>query len=160
MPIHVIPSKFDRHDPSTDFVQAIEMPQFARTLFVFNDNEGEFHAHRGHHLDGRLGQCSPGGGNAAIRPFQCRETPRATGIPTGTYDPGPHYMGYSSLDAHVLQVLVEAFERLDALLATGNYDSLMFSWDPHRKFGGKIFNTAQVVRDQIVEQIYAVAARN
>lgn len=160
MPIRIIRSTFDRNDPSTDFARAIEMPKFARTLFVFNDNEGEFYAHLSHHLDGHLGRCSPGGGNAAIRPLQCRETPRATGIPTGTYDAGPHHMGYSSLDEHVLKVLADAFGRLDSLLTTGDYDSLIFSWDPRTKFGGRIFDTAQVVRDHIVEQIELVAARH
>lgn len=160
MPIQVIPSTFDRNDPSTDFSQAIHLPRFARTLFVFNDNEGEFYAHLRTHLGGGLGKCSPGGGNAAIRPYQCRETPRATGIPTGTYDQGPHYLGYSSLDEHVSKVLTDAFSRLDSLLATGNYDSLIFSWDPATKFGGRIFDTSQVVRDYIYEQIVEVAGRH
>ena len=48
--------------------------------------------------------------------------------------------------------------QIDRLLATGNYDSVIFSWDDTTKLGGRIFNTAQDLRDDIVERILATAA--
>jgi hypothetical protein len=54
---------------------------YADALFVFNDNEEQFRAHRQDPGDPR--GCARGGGNAAIRPYQCAEQVRAAGIPTG-----------------------------------------------------------------------------
>lgn len=153
-PITVIKSRFGGSGREGDFAWMIEQPHHARTLFLFNDNEGEFLAH--HH--GGPHSCSSGGGNAVIRPNQCREPQHALGIPTGTYASGIHRMGYSCLDAHVLGVLDLAFSKLDELLATGRYDAVAFSWDDRTKLGGRIFETAQPVRDHIVERILATAA--
>lgn len=154
--IEVIRSVFTRNGCEGDFSWMIEQPHHARTLFIFNDNEEEFFAH----LSNRPHTCSPGGGNAAIRPYQCQAEPRAVGIPTGTYDRGPHFKGYSSLDDHVLRVVGDAISQIDSLLATGRFDALAFSWSDETKLGGKIFNTAQVVRDYIVDRIIEVAERN
>ena len=57
-------------------------------------------------------------------------------------------------------ILDLAFARLDELLASGRYDSVAFSWDDDTKLGGRIFNTAQPVRDHIVERILAIAAKH
>ena len=152
--IRVIKSKFQAPGRDGDFAWMIERPEHSRTLFLFNDNEGEFLQHH----NGGPHSCTPGGGNAGIRPYQCREPQQALGIPTGTYEPGPHYMGYSSLDAHVIAILDQAFIRLETLLASGHYDAVAFSWDDRTKLGGKIFTTAQPVRDHIVERILAVTA--
>jgi hypothetical protein len=154
--INVIKSTFSASGHEGDFSWMIEQPHHARTLFLFNDNEDEFYAHfnQGPH------RCSAGGGNAAIRTYQCMPEPRATGIPTGTYDKGPHYMGYSSLDEHVTRAISDSISQIDALLATGRYTDLAFSWSDETKLGGKIFKTAQVVRDYIVDQIFDVAGRN
>jgi hypothetical protein len=66
-------------------------------------------------------------------------------------------MGYSSLDDHVARAIADSISQIDALLATGRYTSLAFSWSDETKLGGKIFDTAQVVRDYIVDQIFEVA---
>ena len=105
-------------------------------------------------------QCSPGGGNAAIRPYQCHPHWQAAGMPTGSYKAGPHYMGYSKLDAQVITVVGDAIRHIGALLATNRFDTLAFSYDPVTKLGGKIFETAQPVRDYIYEELSAVAARH
>ena len=105
-------------------------------------------------------RCSSGGGNAAIRPFQCHPHWRAAGVPTGSYKQGPHYMGYSSLDAQVTTALGHAIGQIDKLLAAGRFDTLAFSYDPVTKLGGKIFETAQLVRDYIYDQLIAVAAEH
>lgn len=154
--IEVIKSKYTADGQPGDFSWMITQPEHARTLFLFNDNEGEFYTH----LRGGPHTCSPGGGNAAIRSYQCRAEPQAAGIPTGTYDPGPHYKGYSSLDEQVLGAIGDAMSRIETLLATGRYTHLAFSWSDRTGLGGRIFDTAQDVRDHIVEQIFAVAARH
>jgi hypothetical protein len=116
-----------------------------------NSNAFRRHGHR----------CSPGGGNAVIRPFQCEPHWRAAGVPTGTYEQGsPHYIGYSSLDAGVTQAVGDAIVQIDRLLTTKRFASLAFSWNDDTKLGGRIFNTARDVRDYIVAQLEAVAVNN
>jgi hypothetical protein len=115
----------------------------------------------GNAFRGRGHRCSPGGGNAVIRPFQCEPHWRAAGVPTGTYEQGsPHYMGYSSLDAGVTQAVGDSIVQIDRVLATKRFASLAFSWNDDTKLGGRIFETAQDVRDYIVAQLDAVAAKN
>jgi hypothetical protein len=154
--VHVIKSKFEGSGKEGDFAWMITQPHHARTLFIFNDNEGEFYAH----FKGGQHRCSVGGGNAGIRPYQCKPHERATGIPTGSYLDTRHSKGYKALDDHVKKVLADAFSQLESLLKSGRFDSVVFSWDDKTKLGGYIFNAAQPVRDYIVEQIYAVAERN
>ena len=105
-------------------------------------------------------RCSSGGGNAAIRPFQCDPHWQAAGVPTGTFEEGPHYKGYSSLDAQVTAAVGDAMAQIENLLATGRFDTLAFSYDPVTKLGGRIFSTAQVVRNHIYDQLVAVAAKH
>lgn len=154
--INVIKSKFEGPRTEGDFSWMLKQPHHEQTLFLFNDNEEEFYQH----FQGGKHTCSSGGGNAAIRPYQCDDTPRALGIPTGSYSPGVHYKGYSALDNHVLKVLNDAFSQIDSLLASRRFTSLAFSWSDETKLGGKIFHTAQDVRNYIVDQIFAVASRH
>ena len=81
-------------------------------------------------------------------------------MPTGSYKTGPHYMGYSMLDPHVTTVVSDAIRQIGALLATKRFDTLAFSYDPVTKLGGKIFETAQPVRDYIYEALVEVAAQH
>lgn len=104
--------------------------------------------------------CLSGGGNASIRPFQCDPHWRAAGVPTGTYQPGPHNMGYSILDARVTKAVADSMSQIDRLLASRRFTALAFSWSDETKLGGRIFNTAQVVRDHIVAGLEAVAAKH
>jgi len=104
-------------------------------------------------------RCSPGGGNASIRPYQCEPHWRAAGVPTGTYEAGPHYMGYSALDEQVVKAVADSIAQIDRLLASGRFTSLAYSWDSITKLGGRIFNTAQVVRDHIVTELDSVAKK-
>lgn len=150
----VIKSTFTGPGRDGDFAWMVLQPQFARTLFIFNDNEEEFLQHL---ADGEH-QCTTGGGNAIIRPLQCTEEPRAAGVPTGSFRLGPHHLGYSSLDDHVREMVERAIARISELLATGRYDALAFSWDPQTRLGGHIFQTAQIVRDYIVDRLTDVAA--
>jgi len=104
--------------------------------------------------------CQPGDGNASIRPFQCTPHWRAAGVPTGAYERGPHYMGYSTLDERAIRAVVDSIAQIDRLLETGRFTALAFSWNDVTKLGGHIFNTAQVVRDYIVDQLQNVAAKH
>jgi len=153
--ISIIKSKFHGEGKEGDFSWMLKQPHHDSTFFLFNDNEGEFYEH----FRGAQHTCSAGGGNASIRPFQCLAVPRALGIPTGSYEQGPHYKGYSRLDDHVKQVLTDAFTQVESLISTRLFTSIAFSWDDNKKLGGRIFNTAQDVRDFIVEEIYRVAAK-
>jgi hypothetical protein len=106
-------------------------------------------------------RCTSGGGNAAIRPYQCHPHWRAAGVPTGTYAQGSvHHLGYSALDGQVLEALGCAFRQIGNLLAGGRFETLAFSYDPVTKLGGKIFDTAQPVRDFIHDSLVALAATN
>jgi hypothetical protein len=153
--ITVIKSEFHGSGKEGDFAWMIEQPHHQGTLFLFNDNEREFYKH---FKDGPH-SCGNGGGNAAIRTYQCQPQPHAIGIPTGTYDAGIHLEGYSCLDDHVMKVLADAFQQIESLLATGRFTSLAFSWNDETKLGGYIFKTAQPVRDYIVEQIFLTAEK-
>jgi hypothetical protein len=50
--------------------------------------------------------------------------------------------------------------QIDAMLASGRFDSLAFSYNPETNLGGRIFDTAQVVRDFIVNELVRVAKRH
>jgi hypothetical protein len=154
--VAVLKSRFEGAGREGDFSWMILQPQYDRTLFVFNDNEEQFYAH----FNGTEHCCSAGGGNAAIRPWQCGDEPRATGVPTGCYQPGPHQLGYSALDSHVRRAIADALAQIVRLLRTGRFDTLAFSWDDRTHLGGRIFDTAQDVRDHIVAELLAVAANN
>jgi len=69
-------------------------------------------------------------------------------------------MGYSTLDERAIRAVVDSIAQIDRLLATGRFTALAFSWNDVTKLGGHIFNTAQVVRDCIVDQLEEVAAKH
>jgi len=81
-------------------------------------------------------------------------------MPTGTYETGsPHYKGYSSLDARVIKAVADSLAQVDQLLASGHFTALAYSWSKETRLGGRIFNTAQVVRDHIVDCLEITAAK-
>lgn len=149
--IELLRSSFTGGGRDGDFTWMIEQPDHSRTLFVFNDNESQFYEHQK-----RLGtahSCHRGGGNAAIRPYQCLTPPRATGIPTG--DNG----GYTDL-AEAQSAIDDAIRHLDVLLASGQYDRVAISWNHERQIlGTGIFTVDRTVLEYIVEQIEAVVSR-
>lgn len=82
-------------------------------------------------------------------------------MPTGTYETGsPHYKGYSSLDARVLKAVADSITQIDRLLASGRFTALAYSWNKKTRLGGRLFNTAQVVRDHIVDGLEATATKH
>jgi hypothetical protein len=54
----------------------------------------------------------------------------------------------------------DSIAQIDRLLATKRFVSLAFSWNDDTKLGGRIFQTAQDVRDYIVAHLEAVAAKH
>ena len=122
----------------------IDRPEYARSLFIFNDNEAQFLAFHADHAGG----LSAGGGNAAIRPYQGHSPIRAAGIPTGDHG------GYQQLDKNVRALVDDAIAHIRGLLATGNYDQVIFSYDSCQKtLGTGIFKVADEVKTYIYESI-------
>jgi hypothetical protein len=80
-------------------------------------------------------------------------------VPTGSYEHQHEgEPGYASLDARVRQMVDFSMMQIDAMLASGRFTSLAFSYNPKTKLGGRIFKTAQVVRDYIVAELLRVAS--
>jgi hypothetical protein len=123
----------------------IDQPEFARALFIFNDNEEQFDAY----VAGEANGFTAGGGNAAIRPLRKHSPPRAAGVPTGK-----HGRGYSALDATTKSKIDEALAVIHALLKTGDYDQIVVSKDKDDDtLGTGIFEVAREVRDYIYQQL-------
>ena len=97
----------------------IKQPEFARSLFIFNDNETQFEDFH----QGRPSGFSEGGGNAIIRPYQGAKPQRAAGIPTGVH------CGYLELSPHVCQTIDRAIQYIRELLQSGDYEEVVFSYD-------------------------------
>ena len=128
-----------------DYLWMIDQPEFARALFIFNDNEEQFDAY----IAGEESGFSAGGGNAAIRPLRKLLPPRAAGIPTGNSG-----RGYSALDTATKTKIDEALAVVDALLKTGDYDQVVVSRSKDGDtLGTGIFEVALEVRDYIFSQL-------
>ena len=144
MQIKKVRSTFTRSGMQGDFGWMIEQPQYARSLFVFNDNEAQFEDFHANKPSG----LRAGGGNAIIRPYQKGVQPRAAGIPTGNGS------GYTQLDAHVLNVIDMAIDHIKNLLASGDYDELIYSYDPNgNTLGSGIYEIDFSVRDYIFNSL-------
>jgi len=172
--ISVIRSQFLRDGIDGDFAFMIRQLIHAATLFVYNDNEEQFLSYfldqsnpygasllHEESLPPRpdFDACAKGGGNAVIRPYQCAPHHRAIGVPTGSLqDDSPHYKGYSHLDQHVRTMVRYSMHQIAALLESGRFTALAFSYNPGTKLGGKIFDTALEVRSHIVEELERVTA--
>jgi hypothetical protein len=128
-----------------DYLWMINQPEFARALFIFNDNEEQFDAY----LAGQTSGFSAGGGNAAIRPLRKLVPPRAAGIPTGKRG-----RGYSALDVTTKAKIDEALAVVDALLKTGDYDQIVVSTSKEDEtLGTGIFVVAPEVCDYIFQHL-------
>ena len=126
-----------------DFEWMIKQDEYARSLFIFNDNETQFKAFHANQPAGLSG----GGGNAVIRPFQGGAHPHAAGIPTG--DGGE---GYQQLNAHVMGVIDEALGYIKNLLKSGRYNEIVFSTDSTgQTMGSGIHDIAPAVKNYIFQ---------
>jgi hypothetical protein len=130
-----------------DFEWMIKQPKYARSLFIFNDNETQFNAFHANQPTGLYA----GGGNAVVRPFQGGPHPRAAGIPTGDG------AGYQHLSAHVKGVIDQALDYIENLLKSGRYNEIVFCTDPTgQTIGTGIFNTADAVKNYIFQGLMGI----
>lgn len=130
-----------------DFGWMIQQPEFASSLFVFNDNESQFNAFH----EGEPSGLSAGGGNAIIRPYQGFKPQRAAGVPTGDR------AGYSELSPQINQTIDRAIEYIKELLKSGDYDEVVISYDPiFDTIGAGIFNPHPSVKKYIYESLMAI----
>lgn len=144
----VIKSQYSGIQRDGDFFWMINRPEYARSLFVFNDNEAQFIAFHKGYADG----LSAGGGNAVIRPYQGHSPIRAAGIPTGTAG-----CGYTELNHNVRALVDDAIAHIRRLLATGNYDQVIFSYDSKKKtLGTKIYSPVDEVKNYIYQAIVSL----
>jgi len=142
--MQVIKSQYVSSGQNGDFSWMIDRPEYARSLFIFNDNEKQFNEFH----DGQEGGLTAGGGNAKIRPYQGHSPIRAAGIPTGNRG------GYQKLDKNVRALVDDAIAHIRRLLSTGNYDQVIFSYDAEAKtLGTGIFTVADEVKNYIYESI-------
>ena len=145
MAINVVRSTYRGAGILGDYLWMIDQPEFARALFIFNDNEEQFDAF----VAGKASGFTVGDGNAKIRPLRKLVPPRAAGVPTGK-----HGCGYSALDAPTKAKIDEAFAVVDALLGTGDYDQIVVSTSKDgNTLGTGIFEVAPEVRDYIFSQL-------
>lgn len=142
--VKLVPAVFHGVGAEGDFGWMLGQPHYSKALFVFNDNQQQFEAfHFG---------TQAGGGNAAVRPYQVG-APRAAGVATGP--------GYLKLDPATNQKVIDAgVKHIETLLATGAYDTLVYSADEDDPdmVGIKIFKVGDDVRRYIVAQLKRVAA--
>ena len=139
-----------------DFVWMIRQPEYAKTLFIFNDNQEqflEFHrllAKRKTLLPFEQA-CRKGSGNAAIRPYQCKRPPRAAGIPTGGMLPENGVLtkrGYKDLSEG--QTLIDrAINYIRKLIMSYDYDTVLYSKNEYNQFGTGIFEIGEDVERHI-----------
>ena len=148
MAIKVVRSIYRDAGVLGDYLWMIDQPEFARALFIFNDNEEQFNAF----VAGKANGFTAGGGNAAIRPLRNLVPPRAAGVPTGK-----HGRGYSAFDASTKAKIDEALAVVDALLKTGNYDEIVIPTSKDGDtLGTGIFEVALEVRDYIFRRLTVI----
>ncbi len=110
-----------------DFAWMIQQPQYAKALFIFNDNVE-------HHKSSIRGK-----GSAVIRPFNaigCPTAPRSFGISTG-YSIASG--GFVSFTDTVQFIIDDELEELAQLVARHTYDTIYFSADADGHIGTHLF---------------------
>lgn len=124
-----------------------EQSEYARTLFVFNDDFDVFTAF----LAGdREKGCIAGSASAAIRPLRCLEIPRAAGVPTGSKRKG----GFTALTDDVKEGIDLSLYIIRSPLATGHYDQVVFSKDPFREtLGTGLLRVSEDVKQYIYDAL-------
>ena len=145
MAIKVVRSTYRGVGVLGDYLWMIDQPEFARALFIFNDNEEQFDAF----VVGAARGFTAGDGNAAIRPLRRHLPPRAAGVPTGKRG-----CGYKALDASTRTKIDQALAIIEGLVRTGDYDQVVI---PESKdgdtLGTGIFQVAPEVRDYIFKRL-------
>jgi hypothetical protein len=134
-----------------DFGWMVTQQEYSDAFFVFNDNEEQYLLHRDN--PNAPQGCSAGGGNASIRPCQCKNPPRAGGVPTGSKGGG-----YTSLTPAIKAIIDEAVASIEKACKTYNFNRLYYNSDGHGSLGTGIFKVGDDVKDYIVQQLKALGA--
>ena len=132
-----------------DFEHMIKNPRYSSTLFLFNENAKDFFEGSDH----------PGGGSAVVRPFAFLKQPKAFGIPTGW---SVCTDGFSSFNTFVKAVIDHSFKKLDILLSSRRYDTVIFSCakDDPTAIGTGIFEVEDSVRDYINLKLLSIGSND
>lgn len=129
-----------------DFAWMIEQGAYRDALYVFNDNDVQYKEHRDHSAARSASGCAAGGGNAVIRPYQCRRPPRAAGIPTGP--------DYTKLTPAVAQIIDEAVENILRVVRSEKYHRVFYSAANEKgDLGTSNFRAGEDVKQYIVKQL-------
>ena len=158
MSVQIHPSVFSGPGREGDFAWMIAQERYRSAFFIFNDNQEQFLAFQADPSARSGPGCTAGGGNAAIRPWQCADPPRAGGIPTGGREVagGP---GYPALTGEVKAVVDQAVAFIAARIAEHGFTDVYFSSDGKGSLGHGIFDPAPDVKAYIVERIQGLADR-
>lgn len=133
-----------------DFGWMIQQPEYKNCLFIFNDNIEDFPKSSPNH-------CSSGGGNAVIRPYQCKPIPQASGIPTGSLSLGGGFTSMSTIvDGHSVQYYInEGLSNIRNILYNHKYDAIFYSaGDSKGTLGHGIFALGNDVINYITMEIH------
>jgi hypothetical protein len=140
-----IPTVFTGYGKWGDWEWMQEDPDWAHTLFVFNDNEEQFDAY----VNGLTSGFTPGAGNALARPWRQFNPPKAAGIPTGK-----NGYGYQVLDETTQEKIDQALTIVGKLLKSFYFDRLVFSSNEDRStLGISTYKVGEDVRKYIFDRL-------
>ena len=140
-----IPTVFTGYGKWGDWEWMQKDPDWAHTLFVFNDNEEQFDAY----VNGLPSGFTPGAGNALARPWRQFNPPKAAGIPTGK-----NGYGYQVLDETTHEKIDQALTIVGKLLKSFYYDRLVFSSNEDRStLGISTYKVGEDVRKYIFDRL-------
>ena len=142
--IKIIASEFKKKGEKGDFKWMIKQPEYKDALFIFNDHEQAFLSE----------SCEKGQGNAVIRPYQCKDPPKAVGIPMGIYTTKKG-KGYKKLTPYVKEIIDLSFEKIQDLIDTGRYKRLIYSGTKD-SIGTEIFKVGKDVKKYIIKRLYGL----
>ena len=142
-----------------DFAWMIRQPEYAKSIFVFNDNV----------VDGDDMNPHDGAGSAAIRTQSWKYTfstssPRALGIPTGwSVATGGFKVEGDGLEPFAARAITLAFERLLIACMDHEVDEVIYSCDKtdptNRRLGCGIFDLAPSLLLYIEDKLHGLLAR-
>ena len=155
--ITLVPSVFHGGGQAGDFLWMLDQDDWDSALFIYNDNLGQSTAYLDQvdagAVDPASVACQAGGGNGAIRPYQCRTPPRAAGVPTGP--------GWTALDGAPKAAIDRALAHVRALLETGRYDRVVYSAMSASEpgvLGAKIFSPPREVLTYVPAELARIVA--
>ena len=154
--VFIIPSVFKSPGKDGDFGWMINQDEYFDSFFIFNDNEEQFLAHKNNPEDSKGIGCQPGGGNAVIRPWQCKIPPRAGGIPTGTVIGYKNLSQKTSVNSKAVKDLIdEAIDHIKKTVIENNFKKVYFSSENKDviTLGTGIFKVGEDVKKYIVFKI-------